>query len=147
MQCFHCKKDIKMKSWLHLTDIPDVSDVSEDESIIVTDKHICGYSCYKRLTESKSLPNNLWSHIVNKEDYEGLLRPIMTQSKKSFEYLTASEIHNLDDSEKEKYFKEKDEQIEINPLLKEVRDELFMEDERTAYLEQVSSDSDYIDDY
>ena len=133
-----------MKSWLHLTDTPDVS---EDESIIVTDKHICGYSCYKRLTESKSLPNNLWSHIVNKEDYEGLLRPIMTQSKKSFEYLTASEIHNLDDSEKEKYFKEKDEQVEINPLLKEVRDELFMEDERTAYLEQVSSDSDYIDDY
>ena len=135
---------MKMKSWLHLTDIPDVS---EDSSIIMKDKHICGYSCYKRLAESQSLPNNLWSHIVNKEDYEGLLRPIMTQSKKSFEYLTAGEIHNLDDSEKEKYYKEKDEQIEINPLLKEVRDELFMEDERTAYLEQVSSDSDYIDDY
>jgi hypothetical protein len=140
MQCYHCKKAIT-KSWLHLENIS----VVEDDGNPLVDKHICGYSCYKRLIESNSLPKDLWSHIVNKSDYEGLIRPIIKQTKKNFEYLTLSEIQIMTDSDKEKYYKEKENQIEINPELAIFREELEEEEYRTSCLEG-SSESDYNED-
>jgi len=141
MLCYHCKKAIT-KSWLHLENIS----VVEDDGNPLVDKHICGYSCYKRLIESNSLPKDLWSHIVNKSDYEGLIRPIIKQTRKNFEYLTLSEIQIMTDSDKEKYYKEKANQIEINPELAIFREELEEEEYRTSCLEG-SSESDYNDDY
>ena len=143
MQCYHCNKEIT-KSWLHLQNIS----VEEEGIISDVDKHICGYSCYKRLIENNTLPKDLWSHIVNKSDYDGLIRPIMKQTKKNFEYLTLSEIQTMTDSDKEKYYKEKGNQIEINPELAMIREELEEEEYRTSCLEE-SSESDYNegDDY
>ena len=140
MQCYHCNTEIT-KPWLHLQNI---SVMEEDENSYV-DKHICGYSCYKRLIESNTLPKDLWSHIVNKSDYDGLIRPIIKQTRKNFEYLTLSEIQTMTDSDKEKYYKEKANQIEINPELAMIREELEEEEYRTSYLEE-SSESDYIED-
>jgi hypothetical protein len=141
-QCFNCSKIID-KSWLHLQNMPQVS--STENGLV--DRHICGYSCYKRLTERSALPINLWSHIVNKSDYEGLIRPVYQVKETPFEYLTLQEINALSDSDKEQYFMEKEDQIEICPLMKEIREGINIEDERTSYLEEVSSESDWNDDY
>jgi len=140
MNCFHCNKDITV-SWIHLTNLPS------DDGTPMRDKHICGYSCYKRLSDSNMLPHSLWHHIVNKSDYDGLIRPITTTQVRKFEYLTLQEINQLNDIEKEEYFMKKEEQIEIDPLMKQIRDDINQEDERTSYLEEHSSGSDPNDDY
>ena len=140
MMCYHCNKEIT-KSWIHLQNIS----IEEDGRTSYVDKHICGYSCYKRLIESKSLPKDLWSHIVNKSDYTGLLRPVIKQPKKNFEYLTLSEIQNMKDHDKAKYYEEKDKQIEINQELVMFREELEEEEYRTSCIEG-SSESDYNED-
>tara|TARA_B100000900_G_scaffold393263_1_gene389583 strand:- start:3555 stop:3983 length:429 start_codon:yes stop_codon:yes gene_type:complete len=142
MQCFHCQKNINDKSWIHLTNILDRDDKDND---IYTDKHICGYICYRRLKEDNKLPKDLWQHIVNKEDYEGLISPVFNY-KKEFQYLTIQEIRNMDIDEREKYFNERDEQIVLNPEYKEIRDEIEREDMRTAEIEDYSISSEN-DDY
>ena len=143
MSCFHCQKTIPAKSWIHLENMPSKD---EDDKEILIEKHICGYSCYKRLSESNSLPKELWSHIVNKEDYKGLIRPVPVKMKKSFEYLTTKEIYDLNEMERENYFRDKETQMELDPNLTKIYDEMNEEDERTAYLEYVSTDES-IDDY
>ena len=92
------------------------------------------------------MPRDLWSHIVNKEDYKGLIRPVTIEIKAAFEYLTAREFHDLSDSEREKYLEEKDAQMEFNPNVTKIHDEILEEDERTAYIEEMSS-CDSGDDY
>jgi hypothetical protein len=143
MQCFHCQETIPAKSWIHLENMPSKD---EDDKETLAEKHICGYSCYKRLSESNALPKELWSHIVNKEDYKGLIRPVPVKMKKSFEYLTTKEIYDLNDMERDNYFRDKETQMELDPNLTKIYDEINEEDERTAYLEFVSSDES-IDDY
>ena len=142
MQCLHCQKSIIGKPWNHLTNILDVD---EDGKEKYTDKYICGYICYRRLSECNVLPNNLWDHIVNKEDYKGLISPVITQNKE-FQYLTHREIQNLDEDERENYYNERDEQIVLNPEYLEIQKELEMEDMRTEEIEEYSISSDN-DDY
>tara|TARA_A100001015_G_scaffold258696_1_gene302114 strand:+ start:1776 stop:2204 length:429 start_codon:yes stop_codon:yes gene_type:complete len=142
MQCSHCQKSIHAKPWNHLTNILDWDEEGTEK---YTDKYICGYICYRRLKENNSLPNNLWQHIVNKEDYEGLISPVINKNKE-FQYLTHREIQNMDIEEREKYYNERDEQIVLNPEYLEIQKELEMEDMRTAEIEDYSISSDN-DDY
>jgi len=142
MQCFHCQKTIHGKSWDHLTNILDVDEKGNE---IYTDKYICGYVCYRRLKECNKLPRDLWKHIVNKEDYKGLISPVITKNYE-FQYLTHREIQNMDEDEREKYYSERDEQVILNPEYKEIRDEIEREDIRTAEIEEYSISSDF-DDY
>ena len=145
MNCLNCKKEIKNKPWLHLSKILLID---KDNKSSYTDKYICGYSCYKRLYESDKLPINLSNHIVNKEDYKDLIRPIPIQKQKEFEYLTYEEINQLSEEEKLKYFNEKNEQIHLNSITYEIYDEMNFEDKKTYYLESLSSDDEVIyDDY
>lgn len=142
MQCFHCQKSIIEKPWNHLTNILDVDEKGNE---IYTDKYICGYICYRRLNECNMLPKDLWQHIVNKEDYKGLISPIINH-KKEFQYLSHLEIQNMDDDEREKYYDERDEKLFINPEYKEIQEEIEREDMRTAEIEKYSISSDN-DDY
>ena len=142
MQCLHCQKSIIGKPWNHLTNILDVDEEGKEK---YTDKYICGYICYRRLRENNKLPSNLWDHIVNKEDYKGLISPVITQNKE-FQYLTHREIQNLDEDERENYYNERDEQIVLNPEYLEIQKELEMEDIRTEAIEEYSISSDN-DDY
>jgi len=144
MSCFHCQGIIQGEAWIHLGKLPSKD---KDDKDIFVNKYICGYSCYKRLNENDMLPRDLWSHIVNKEDYKGLIRPVPMKMKKSFEYLTAKEIYDLSDIEREKYLEEKESQVELNPNVTEIYDEILVEDERTAYLEEMSSGEELSDDY
>jgi len=145
MLCYHCNKAITV-SWLHLRNLPS-PDNETDIHVPLKDKHICGYSCYKRLREANKLPFTLWPHIVNKSDYDGLIRPVTTAQVRKFEYLTLQEIQLLTDQEREKYLMEKEDQVEIDPLAKQIRDDINLEDERTSYLEEHSDCSEYNDDY
>ena len=142
MECFHCKKTIHNKPWNHLTNILDMD---EEMNEIYTDKYICGYICYRRLSECNVLPRNLWNHIVNKEDYEDLISPVIAKNKE-FRYLTHREIQNMDEDERENYYNERDEQIVLNPEYLEIQKELEMEDMRTAEIEDYSISYDN-DDY
>ena len=136
MNCYHCKKSITKKPWNHLTNVYD--------NDIIEDKYICSYVCYKRLSENNKLPRDLWQHIVNKEDYEGLINPVLPRAKE-FQYLTYEEISEMNEAEKENYFKQKSEQVEYDSKLTELREELELEDKRTSELE-IGSGSDN-DDY
>ena len=145
MNCSCCQKNITEKSWLHLSNLPSVN---EEGKNIVINKHICSYSCYKKLYDSKSIPKKFSFHVVNKEDYQDLIRPVSRTQKKSFEYLTFHEINQLSDEEKEKYYFERSEQLHINPIMYEIQDEMNYEDQKTSYLESLSSDDEVIyDDY
>ena len=137
MNCMYCQKTIQGKSWNHLTNIYDKN---ED---IYTDKYICGYICYRRLRQGNVLPSNLWNHIVNKEDYKGLISPMITYNEE-FHYLTHEELKNMDIDEREKYYNKLDEQIILNPEYLEIQKELEMEDKRTEEIEEynISSDND-----
>jgi len=145
MKCFHCEKAIEGKSWIHLENIIE----EKDDGYIRVERHICDYSCYKRLSEESRLPKNMWSHLVNKDDFLGrdMIRPVINHKKKQFEYLSHNEIENLSDYEKEKYTIEKDKQIHINPDINMIHEELLKEDMRTEALEESGSESDYNEDY
>ena len=143
MNCYHCEKLIQGKPWNPLTNIKDFN---EDGECILVDKYICGYICYRKLREKNILPSNLWKHIVNKEDYKGLISPIIPK-KHTFQYLTHAEIRNLSEEERINYYNEKDEQIEINSEILDLRNELEEEDRRTYELEESSSsDSESMND-
>ena len=135
MKCYHCEKNIQGKPWNHLTNIKEIN---EDGKCILVDKYICDYICYRRLREKNILPSNLWEHIVNKEDYKGLISPVIP-TKYKFQYLTHSEIQNLSEEQRINYYNEKEEQIEINSELANFRNELEEEDRRTFELEEYSS--------
>ena len=154
MNCFHCHKTVckdsidkegYKKPWLHLTNIVSLN---EEKEQILVDKYICGYSCYKRLYESGSLPKKLFPHIVNKEDYKGLIRPVPRIKRKEFTYLSYVEIQNLPEEERELYHEQKESQIHINPIFSVIHDEIIEEEERIHMIENDnSSENSYIDDY
>lgn len=139
MQCFHCQKIINGKPWNHLTNILDTDDKDNE---IYTDKYICGYTCYRRLTETNRLPKNLWSHLVNKEDYKDLISPTIYKNKEMFQYLTHSEIQEMDEEHREKYYIEREKQISFDPIYDKIQEEIEMEDLRTVEIENYISEND-----
>ena len=143
MQCYNCSKNINGKSWLELSNILSVNEKGNE---FYENKHICGYICYRRLSEKNKLPKNLWKHTVNKEDYKGLINPIIPK-KREFQYLSFEEVNNLNEHDRENYFYQKDKQISLDPEILELRDEMYKEDEYTKSLEEYSSDSSFLDDY
>ena len=143
MQCLHCQKYIHEKPWNHLTNMLDYDEKGNE---IFTDKYICGYICYRRLREGNILPSNLWQHIVNKEDYKGLISPIIPQ-KHQFQFLTHEELRGMGDDDVEKYYQERENQIYMDPELIDIHEELFNEDKRTEFLERESSGEETFDDY
>ena len=144
MNFLHCKKSISDKPWLHLSKCLVIDSETNSSEI---ERYICGYSCFKRLSQSNTLPLKLWDYIINKEDYKGLIRPEPRIMKKSFEYLTLNEIQELNDIEREKYYLELDNQIHINPILSKIQDEIIDEDMNSYMIENDISDSEFIDDY
>lgn len=145
MQCWHCEKNINEKPWDHLENIDDISD---DGKPIKVEKYICGYICYRRLKGKNMLPSNLWQHIVNKEDYKGLISPIIpTNNNNKFCLLTHDELKCMDVEDVEKYYNERDKKLYLNPEMIQIHDEIVNEDKRTEYLERDSSGEEYPDDY
>tara|TARA_B100001094_G_scaffold243207_1_gene239279 strand:+ start:228 stop:623 length:396 start_codon:yes stop_codon:yes gene_type:complete len=131
---------------MSLKEIP----IQGEDEIKYMNIHICGYSCYKRCCESKKIPKILKPHIINTEDFEGYLYPDIHKKIKNFEYLTAQEIREMTDQQKQNYFIEKEKQDLIDPYTSEIHDELFEEDNRIYRIEidEISDEnSDYIDDY
>ena len=144
MNCWYCEKYINEKPWDHLKDIDDIS---EDGKNIKVEKYVCSYKCCKRLHEEHRFPKNLWKHIVNKEDYKGLISPVIPRKGNEFCLLTHDELKCMDEEDIEKYYNERDEQIYLNPDMIKIHDEIVNEDKITEYLECDSSSEGYPDDY
>ena len=151
--CFHCQKCYGHKSWLTLQCVPvsreqaQSPEEEEDEQKMKNiDAHICSYLCYRGSRDK--FPSKIWAYIVNKEDYEGLIRPVMMPKKKNrFEFLTYAEIQELDDTQRDDYYKEKAKFSEFNEKIAEIHDELAAEDERTRSMEGEIRGSSDNDDY
>jgi hypothetical protein len=142
MKCFICKQN--NNPWLVLKN--ENINVDLDGKNIYDEIHICSYLCTKKCSEF--LPKK-YSHLVlNKEDF-CYLKPITKIIKTKFEYLTFDEIQDLDDDQKENYYKQKDIQFELNSDMHQIHHELELEDQNTFDLEnqQYSSDSELSDDY
>ena len=144
MNCWYCEKYINDKPWDHLKNIDDVS---EDGENIKVEKYVCSYKCCRRLHGERRFPKNLWSHIVNKEDYKGLISPIIPRKGNEFCLLTHDELKCMDVDDIEKYYQEKDEQLCMDHELEKIHDEILNEDIRTEFLERDSSSDEYLDDY
>lgn len=144
MQCWNCEIIINGKPWDHLENIDDISD---DGKTIKVEKYICSYKCRKRLHENHVFPKNLWQHIVNKEDYKGLISPVIPKKNNEFCLLTHEELKNMDVEDVEKYYNDRDNLIYLDPEMIKIHDELVNEDKRTELLECDSSDEEYLDDY
>jgi hypothetical protein len=143
MECWNCETVINGKPWDHLKDI---NEVSEDGKIVRVDKYVCSYRCCKRLHEDHKFPKNLWQHIVNKEDYNGLISPILPTNDNKFCLLTHDELKNMDIEDVEKYYTERDEQLYLDPEMITIHDEIINEDKRTEFLE-CDNESEEYDDY
>ena len=153
--CFHCQKCYGHKSWLTLQCVPvskehlrshSPEDEDNEDKMKNINAHICSYLCYRGSRDK--FPNKIWSYIVNKEDYEGLIRPVMMPKKKNrFEFLTHAEIQELGDTQRDDYYKEKEKFCEFNEKIAEIHDELAVEDERTRRMESEINGSSDNDDY
>jgi len=144
MQCWNCEKIISEKPWDHLENIDDISD---DGKPIKVEKYVCSYGCCKRLHENHMFPKNLWNHIVNKEDYKGLISPVIPTKRNKFCLLTHEELKNMENEDIEKYYNEREDILYLDPELVKIHDEIVNEDMRTEHLERESSCEEYYDDY
>ena len=145
MKCWNCEQSIEGKPWDHLKDI---CEESEDGKILKVEKYVCSYKCCRRLHDNHMFPPNLWQHIVNKEDYKGLISPIIPKRNQyKFQFLTHEEMKNMDVDDIDKYYQERDEYLCMNPELAKFHDELINEDKRTEFLERESSGEEISDDY
>jgi hypothetical protein len=144
MNCWYCNENIKGEPWDHLNNIDDVS---EDGKHIKTEKYVCSYKCCKRLHEEHRFPKNLWQHIVNKEDYKGLISPVIPKKDNEICLLTHDELKYMDVEDIEKYYNERDKQLYLDPEIIKLHDAMVNEDKRTEYLEFDSSSEDHLDDY
>ena len=147
MKCWNCEQTIEEKPWDHLKDIIEES---EDGKILKVEKYVCSYKCCRKLRNDRRFPPNLWHHIVNKEDYKGLISPIIpkrNQYQYQFKHLTHEELKNMDLDEVDQYYQERDEQMCMDPELARLHDELINEDKRTEFLERESSGEESFDDY
>ena len=89
----------------------------------------------------------MWNHIVNKEDYKGLISPVTPKKNNEFHLLTHDELKNMDVEQVEKYYRERDDVLYLDPETIKIHDELVDEDMRTEFLERDSSSEEYPDDY
>lgn len=157
--CFHCHKCYGHKSWLTLQDVPvskeflpavkakeKEKDEENQQQKVNINANICSYLCYRGSRDK--FPNKIWPYIANKEDYEGLISPVMMPKKKNrFEFLTHAEIQVLDDTTRDNYYKEKEEFSEFNREISEIHDELAFEDERMCRIESEISGLSDNEDY
>tara|TARA_B100000035_G_C20513730_1_gene342328 strand:+ start:50 stop:481 length:432 start_codon:yes stop_codon:yes gene_type:complete len=143
MSCVIC--NVKCEPWLLLKNENIYMD--EENKPIGKTIQTCGYSCSNKL--DPMLPKGYGKLILNREDFCFWAVPILPKKKEKFEILTFEEIQELDDISKEKYYKQRDNQLMDNSMISELYNELEMEDEMTYNIENyysTGSESDY-DDY
>ena len=142
MNCFICKKD--NTQWLVLKNDNIYTDKTGKN--IGDTIQVCSFRCTNKCDEF--LPKN-YSHLVlNKEDF-CYLRPITKLPKKKFNHLTFDEIQKLSEKQREEYYLEQNQQLELNTEMLEFRREMEIEDRHTYEIENqnYSSESEYFDDY
>tara|TARA_Y100000389_G_C17294546_1_gene429770 strand:- start:260 stop:682 length:423 start_codon:yes stop_codon:yes gene_type:complete len=140
MTCFICSK--KSDAWLLLKN--DKFNIDENGVTIGDTIQSCSYLCSNKL--QSTLPLN-YSHLVlNREDFS-YLRPIVPK-KKQFSYLTAGEIMDLSDEDREEYYNQRDDQIELDTIRSTIRMEIENEEYNTMLIENdYENENPLEDDY
>ena len=122
MYCSECNKKLKEKPYFIIPNLIPNKKI-----------HLCNYKCYHKYNKSNKIPKNMWFQ----NGYGTLFHPInITNQNKKFEYLTLSEINELDDIQKEKFYLEKEKNDLLNPFLSELYNELYLEDQRISNIEE-----------
>lgn len=98
------------------------------------DNNICGYGCCKKMYE---IDKEFWSKVTNKEDFNLKLVPVLSKSKKTFEFLTKKELLELDDKRLVEYYNDLNEYYYSNPERASMQMEIMEEYDIT------DSESDY----
>ena len=98
------------------------------------DENICGYGCCKKMYE---IDKEFWSKVTNKEDFNLKLVPVLSKSKKTFEFLTKKELLELDDKRLVEYYNDLNEYYYSNPERASMQMEIMEEYDIT------DSESDY----
>ena len=138
-KCRVCS-NICEQSWMILKNesiILDTEDAKAPQMI-----HYCCYMCH--VSDRSNLPKTVWHLVQNKEDFNKDPRPITISQKKNFQYLTYSEIKNLNFDERKKYYQQKQNQMDWEKS--KIYDEMYLEDEYTEQIENnnyYNSDDDY----
>ena len=138
MRCIICQKDTK--PWCLVENKNYI--VDEEGKNIGDTFQACSYSCCRKLEDKIG-----HYKIKNREDF-CWLRPIVPVNKQ-FAYLTANEISELSELEKNKYYNQRDNHIEIDTDRANIQVELEREDFNTMMIENEvsSSGEEYYDDY
>lgn len=143
MSCVIC--NVKCNPWLLIKN--ENIYVDEEKKPIGKTIQTCGYSCCRKL--DPMLPRDYGKLILNREDFCYWAIPILPKKSKSFEILTFEEVRQLSDSEREKYYKEKENHLINDSMISELYRDLEREDEFTYNIENnesTGSESEY-DDY
>ena len=142
MSCFIC--DAKCEPWILLENANIYTD-KENKPIGKTIQ-TCGYSCCIKLTPK--LPNNYGKLVLNKEDFCYWAVPVLPNNFKEFEFLTFEEIQDLDDSSKNDYYQQRENNLMDDITISDLYNELEREDELTYRIEnnETGSETDW-DDY
>ena len=145
-KCYICKGDCNKKvydekSWIIIKNMNYIDDYHPEI-------HFCSYLCF--VHNKNIFPTDYWKSVMNKEDFNDI-RPIQNKTNKLFNYLSYEELIQLTDQQKTEYFTEKEKQIEINPIISSIYDELYLEDCKTyeyeIYENDVLNDNNMHDDY
>lgn len=142
MSCIICKSP--NKAWLLLKN--DKVYVNDEGRNIGETIQTCSYLCTRKCEDR--LPSK-YSHLVmNKGDFS-YIRPYVSTKTTKFEILTYDEIQNMNDIERDNYYRQKENHISLDARKQELYEELEREDMTTFSIENCeypSSDSEY-DDY
>ena len=107
------------------------------------DKNICGYGCCKKMYE---IDKEFWLKVINKEDFNLKLVPILPKSKKDFVFLTKRELLELDEKRLMDYYQDLNEYYYSNPERASMQMEI-MEEYDITDSESDLSVSDNEEDY
>jgi hypothetical protein len=110
----------------------------------------CSYLCNRKMEDV--LPKNYYPLIINKEDFNEPM-PVMRSKPKyePFNFLTETEINDLNNDEYTKYTDNLNEELLLNPLRSKVYYEQLENDAYERVVEEAdeegSSDDMCVDDY
>ena len=135
-KCDTCLKGFEGKAWIS---------IQTPEKIV----YGCSYLCYKRNLDH--IPKKHFHLILNPEDFNEPRPVFIKPTKKTFNFLTETEINELSNEQYRTYKDELEEQFLLNPVKSEVYHKGLQDDKHAKKLEDAyndsSSDGDEHDDY
>ena len=134
--CSACKEPKEGKAWISIQNSPNII-------------YACSYLCYKRHLDH--IPKKHFHLILNLEDFNEPRPVFLKPKKKTFSFLTETEINELTNEGYREYKDDLDEQFLMDPIKSEVYHKGLEDDKHVKQLEDefnvYSSAEEGNDDY